>query len=1121
MSQLSNKVAEYSIENGIAFDSTYAFPPVQTGTTTDTNSANWLVTGRNAVYESADTPLGGGGSWNFVADASNGCRLRSNSTAMRDLFTDRNWAIGVWIKPDNTFNPTVGNGYPIHVVNPVSATASASAGFQINLHTENSSGLNYFHINNGEIDAVLNTVPVVAGQWYFIAIWKYQSNWRFYINGTFFGISGHNANAACTNINWGNIYQGYDTSYNLANWFVQPTALTGTGSSANFDAQVAAIWTAGTVVSTNILATPITASALLQEPTLVVVANDHVEITTSIPVSAIMPTNITVTASQNVNIVVTEILEASTELINNVVVVTALDVSFSAAEFTASAQMPEAIVARRPMTATATMPEATLYVTPSYYALVKSKNPLFYTNLDDATITNFGSWTGLTYVVEDGITTENASTGDMALVGQGQSWKTTETNAGNDNYVRVTPPGGATTIYDLEQTRDFSLEFWFKPTVQNAGGYFKFGSFEIGYYEPTNTMAVQLKKTSPGWNVGGDSYPNDAYERFILGPSGIVKFNDWNHVVLKATSGGAQLWVNGSIAGSLSFSYVSYVQSQSYFLFGSNDWDELYDVGSNRGILIDNDSTQPAQVLLDQVAIYSRGLTNAEIIDNYSFINNLEPNRTVYTLPLTASAASGNNNFLVTAETNFQATPITASILIVEPVVAIIKSVSSTAEAMTASALNTDVTVSRGWTVYAQPMISYAESTNAFKLNDTYYEYVQANIAPYRYVTFDADNPYVDYGSDNDYSVVPTVVGGTIINPDLGINGKSAKTAGTSYITDGVILKESEWNDSWGTGTNSYHSAFWFQRALDDASTTGLRVLWNLNGYKDNQHVVLYQYQGKLHMQFNNGSGTFVEQDTTALDLFDYERHFIVIDFNHTNPNNNIVKLYVDSVLKSTVNLGAYTGTTTNASSADSGSNNEANNRPRLSVGCLITPFASTALPVAPANTKLIIDEIYWDKNSITQQQVTDLYNIMPDGTNVNYLATALTASAEIVMPAISFSSNILATALTASASLVEPQTTVVRIVSYTANAMTATALAGNAIAFESRTINADVFAASVIFNDPGVKITIPGGPMLATINLPMPSRINTYQPTRFSAYLRYLRAESLNHEIYHYREVK
>jgi hypothetical protein len=242
-SQLNGKTNEYPIENGISFAEAYVFPPTQTGTTTDTNAANWAVTGRNPVSEPNEGPLGGGGSWNFSADATLGCRLRSNSTAMRALYGDRNWATGFWVKFDEGFNPTVPNGFPVHVVNPVSATPSASCGFQFNLHTENSSGLRYFHIFNGNTDTTLDTVPVVVGQWYFIAIWKYEATWRYYINGQLFGTAFHNAYAAGANINWGNIFQGYNTSYNISNWFVQNT--TSIDSTA-FDAQVAAIWTAGT-----------------------------------------------------------------------------------------------------------------------------------------------------------------------------------------------------------------------------------------------------------------------------------------------------------------------------------------------------------------------------------------------------------------------------------------------------------------------------------------------------------------------------------------------------------------------------------------------------------------------------------------------------------------------------------------------------------------------------------------------------------------------------------------------------------------------------------------------------------------------------------------------------------
>jgi hypothetical protein len=399
-------------------------------------------------------------------------------------------------------------------------------------------------------------------------------------------------------------------------------------------------------------------------------------------------------------------------------------------------------------------------------------------------------------------------------------------------------------------------------------------------------------------------------------------------------------------------------------------------------------------------------------------------------------------------------------------------------------------------------------------------------------VTFDAADGTLDYGTDNDYSVTPTTIGGTVVNPDLGINGKSVKTTGSLYITDGVILNESEWNDSWGTGANDWHSAFWFQRALDDNSTTGLRVLWNLNGYKDNQHAVLYQYQGRLHMQFNNGSGTFIETDSTALDLFDYQRHFIVIDHNHGGGGTNTIKLYVDSVLRFTVNIGSITPTTTNAATADSGPNDEANNRARLSVGCLITPFGSTALPVQPTTTKLIIDEVYWDKNVITQTQVTNLYNAMPDKTNKTVVAEPFIASDELVMPAFSTSSVLATAPLTASGSLVQPGITAVLNRVTSADVMTATALAGNARVFEDRIITADIFLSTAIFNSAGVRISVPGGPMLATVTMPTgigsiyyTGRYDNTIPYTFkkipSKYVRYLMNKSTAKSIPIYKEVK
>ena len=211
-----------------------------------------------------------------------------------------------------------------------------------------------------------------------------------------------------------------------------------------------------------------------------------------------------------------------------------------------------------------------------------------------------------------------------------------------------------------------------------------------------------------------------------------------------------------------------------------------------------------------------------------------------------------------------------------------------------------------------------------------------------------------------------------------------------------------------------------------------------------------------------------------------------------------------------TVNLGSYTGSTTNASSADSGPNDEANNHPRLGVGCLITPFAATALPIIPTNTKLIIDEVYWDKNSIDVTTVINLYNAMPDKNNKNIIAEPFIATDDFLMPAISTNVLYSASAMTSSAELINPSLYVERFIIKAAELMEASALMTSAIAFQNIIINSDVMVSTATFNDAGAIITIPGGTMTATLaEIKNPSLINGLPQNEFTAYIRYLRIES------------
>jgi len=1106
-SALNTKINSYALERGIEFDQSFTTTPIRTGTNPLINAYTQNSTS-SIVYESTVGPVGGAGSWNYQWSTTSGTNsyFRAPASSTNELLgvNDQDYSVGVWFKLNDL--PT---GISTAAASLFQITSN-STGFLISISGSTASTPSKLNMSiAGTTSFGDQPNSLTANTWYYLAVRRKSNVITVYLNNSVIWTTSHTGTSIASTWMIGDTSaRAFNGSYNASNYYLT--------TADEIDATaISEIWTAGSGGGTNIsiTETPATADAMFAEPTIIVVTPDYTQITTSIVASAIFPDDISIIGNVNINNIVTEVLTADAELINNVIISTGTDESFSAAEFTATAELVEPVFPRPPMTASATMPDPIITIPQSYYKLVKDLNPLFYTNLDASTITNFGSWTGVSYVVGSTVTKNLPSTGDMALIGAGKSWRFTGNTSANNNRLEIIPSSPTTTIRDLILSKNYAIEYWTKITNDITGVYsgtrFDIGNidFKIDGEIITFTQNAMTNGFTGSFNnltpINGNFYSTSFQ-------SNLIKLNDWNHVAITINQNVLSIWVNGSLllnssriidTGAVNAASVNYTEAILYDGFDTNDGGSY----------------------IDEIAIYGQYLTNSEIIDHYSFINNQSPDRNITSSLFQASSISGEHNFIVNSNAIIFDLGVTASAIIVDPNIVAEKLINFNATFLTASAENTDVNVYYGWTIVATPIIAYSELINAYRLSDLYSAYVQANIAPYRYVTFDGDNPYLDYGTDNGYSVVPTVVNGTIVNPDLGINGKSALTAGTSYITDGVILKESEWNDSWGTGQNSYHSAFWFQRAQDDNSTTGLRVLWNLNGYKDNQHVVLYQYQNKLHMQFNNGSGTWIEQDTETLDLFDYQRHFVVIEFDHTNTNNNTVRLYVDAVLEMTVDLGAYTGTTTNETTADSGPNDELNNHPRLSVGCLITPFASTALPVVPANTKLIIDEIYWDKNAITETQVTSLFNIMPDKDNSNYISDPFLASSELVMPATTTSSVLLVVPFTALVELLEPLITADREVITSADAMIATANFEDAVVFEDKIIASDVFVATATFNDAGVIITIPAQPMTLTATLIEASLVNGVSIRRgLTPYVKYLRNSNFSRiSIPRLREVK
>lgn len=1148
MSALSNKILSYSPEQYIRFNTAYSNSPTNLGSG---GQATWTLSNEAPVLNTSGG-IDGEGSWQFNYGGNNDTSITRFriATSSANVFTDTelsdgDFSSGVWFKV-NTI-PTTAVSLTSSSINILNIVSQGTTVIKFSITADNSTNKGKPIVTYPVGTATRITNRYDDGNWHYVAV-RFSAQTpgtidflELYIDGVLVeSRTGTFTSATLKGATFGELTQTATSDildpFELSHFYITPSSsidataiaeiwATGSGAGGQDGGYTAELMEVSNSVfvepSLNIddifSTTPATASALMTEPTIAISAGDHTEITTSILVSAEFLPNFAVYASQNINITITEILDASAELINNVTIMTGSDESFSAIEFTASALMSEAFVARKPMTASALMGDHQGITQPSYFKLVKNLNPYLYIHDGLSNPTNYGYQSG-TFVRGSDLLTNQTSPFPLDMVAEAKSWR--GKNSYNSNgFMTFETTNFANSFNNLLGTGNFAYEIWVNPQSfpDDTGPQDDDITFSI-----LNSEKIELTLE----DFINRDFPTPDVLRYIslkiqnsvstkielttpLDASPLNLFN-WNHIVINVYQSGidanqrlVQLWINGQIVINQNISFTTWTDNTDKinYIFGSNA------VGLEK----------LSDMFYDELAIYSAPLTNSQIIQHHNFISTLSPNYIYNASAIAVNATSGDHQFAVTSNVDAITTPITGLADFVMPSVLAQKVINYSAPVLTASALNTDVTVYYGWTIYADPAIASAEKAASYFLNSFYTDYVQANIAPYRYVSFDDANPYTDFGTDNDYSVVPTVVGGTIVNPDLGLNGKSAKTAGLNYVTDGVILKESEWNDSWGTGQNSYHSAFWFQRALDDTSTTGLRVLWNLNGYKDNQHVVLYQYQNKLHMQFNNGSGTWIEQDTGTLDLFDYQRHFIVIDFDHTNVNNNTVRLYVDAVLKSTINLGSYTGSTTNATTADSGPNDEANNHPRLSVGCLITPFAATALPVVPTNTKLIIDEIYWDKNSIDATMVVNLYNAMPDKNNKNIIAEPMNASDEFVMPAISTEAILSAAPATASSEFIDPSLYIERFVVNTAELMEASALMPEPATFVPINIAADVMAASAIFDSVGVVITIPGSTMYASailksegIYLTKDGSLVRYYPNRqMTPWLAYLRATS------------
>jgi hypothetical protein len=311
---------------------------------------------------------------------------------------------------------------------------------------------------------------------------------------------------------------------------------------------------------------------------------------------------------------------------------------------------------------------------------------------------------------------------------------------------------------------------------------------------------------------------------------------------------------------------------------------------------------------------------------------------------------------------------------------------------------------------------------NIFRLDTAYYSYVQTNIAPIRFVTFDNPDSTTDFGSDNDYaSAVPFVSNGTISSPLVGLNNNSLVTTGANYLTDGLIMKESEYDDSWGSVDGIYHFSFWIKKSGLDTNPLGLRIIANVNSYLNNEYILLYQYGDYIYLQVNDQTNSMINvASNQPVNVFDNNKKHIVLVASHPGSNGNI-KVYVNKVLVINSNIGTVHPQFVNATSYLN-PNTETNNRARFSVNCLITPLNQVTLPLTPTPSIVSIDDVHWAVTSLNQTQVTNLNDAMPYSLD-NFFDTdfALAQNATLVDPTFGVGSGIDPALLSADALFVNP----------------------------------------------------------------------------------------------------
>lgn len=832
------------------------------------------------------------------------------------------------------------------------------------------------------------------------------------------------------------------------------------------------------------------ATALMTEPTLSFTFNDHTEVVTSLiagPAEFINPffyggqTNI----SNAADVMIASADKGTHNIIGG------SGASYPADEATATAlfQYPafigqgDRLISATVLTATALMTETTSTVNPSYFHEIRKINPKIYFN---GTLTNYGS-TPATIALDSNWTRQpdDAPLSYIFYDGNNNSYDYTGSSGGREQMV-ISGADLTTLLNTTHVNKSWTMEYWYKSNAAGTGSWSDgdsqpnwwliFGNVRLQTFN--SYIAGTVPETYPaGFTIKLEIDTNTGTYTATTGNlANVAPSFNWHHIAITQNGSAVRMYLNGGLVLSISApGTVSTADVEPTIEFYPSTFE------------------QPGYSSIDEIVYYDSALTQSVISDHYNYIKNFDPSKIFYAEEATAAAEMIDPNVISVANKNIPATPITASTLFVDPLVIASINISTSATVLTASANAVEPSF------YGNPDASITEPSmiatadipqNIYRLDTAYYTYVQTNIAPFRYVTFDFPNSNLDYGSDNDFGgAAPFTYGGSITASIDGINNNALLTDGSSYTTSGLIMKESEHDDDWATTAKTWHTSFWIKKDITDTNPNGLRIIANLHSHKDNKHLIVYQYNNYIYLQLDdkvNPVETF--QSSVNANVFDGVKHHIVINAT----SNNKIHVYKNKIL--IIDASLTTHVITKNSDTYLAPNTETNNKPRFAIGALITPYAETSLSAIPTESIMQIDEAHWAVTTLNQTGVNNLYSAMPFKTDIQWFADpALSNFSQFVQPTFGTGAGInAAPAQISNAQLVNPSVSADFELIFNASSLQA-----NANAVEPFSVIADNitnivvsvqhFLAGAMLLPAVVRITVPGATMYASARIQYP----------------------------------